>query len=79
MNEANKIKEGMDVICSCGTRIGQVDRLQGDRVKFKKSDPVSDGVHLFFPVEWVERVDRNVELNMNSEDVMNAWMEESIA
>lgn len=79
MNEANKVKPGMDVICSCGQRIGKVDGLIGDMIKLEQSDATTGGENRFVPVEWVERVDRSVYLNRNSEEVMSEWTEESLA
>ena len=78
MNEANKVKPGMDVYCSCGQRIGSVDEMTGDMIKLNTSDSVV-GDDRFVPVEWVERVDRSVYLNKNSDEVMSEWTEESLA
>ena len=78
MNEANKVKPGMDVFCSCGQQIGTVDELTGDMIKLNTNDSVI-GDARFVPVEWVERVDRSVYLNKNSDEVMSEWTEESLA
>lgn len=39
----NSIRPGMEVIGADGVHIGTVDRLEGDRIKLKKSD--SAGAH----------------------------------
>ncbi len=34
----NQIKENMEVIGADGVHVGTVDRIEGDRIKLKKSD-----------------------------------------
>lgn len=79
MNEANKVKPGMDVFCSCGQRIGRVNGLIGDMIKLDPSESSTGDESRQIPTEWVERVDRSVYLNKNSEEVMSEWTEESLA
>ena len=78
MKVANQIKPGMDVVCSCGQRIGTVDGVIDERIKLDANEG-SGGDNRFVPVEWVERIDRSVYLNKNSEEVMSEWTEESLA
>jgi hypothetical protein len=78
MNECNKVKPGMEVLCSCGTSLGRVDQLMGDRIKLSPAESGDTDPH-YVPNEWVERVDRNVMLNRNSEEVEFAWADESLA
>ena len=77
MKDAKKIKEHMDVVCSCGTKIGKVDHLDGDSIKLTRSDPTAGGQHHWIPSEWVDRVDQNVHLKKNSEQVRREWKSES--
>jgi hypothetical protein len=35
---SNQIKENMEVIGADGVHVGTVDRMEGDRIKLKKSD-----------------------------------------
>ena len=39
-----KIKDGMEVIGADGVHVGTVDRVEGKRIKLKKSDS-GDGLH----------------------------------
>jgi hypothetical protein len=66
------IKEHMDVIASCGKKVGVVDRVEGQTIKLTaKGSP--DGLHHFIPVGWVERVDSQVHLNKNSMETEQGW------
>src|SRR5689334_1897317 len=59
------IKEHMDVIASCGKKVGVVDHVEGSAIKLTKNDS-PDGQHHFIPVGWIERVDSHVHLTKNS-------------
>lgn len=76
MNDTTKIRERMDVICSCGTKLGTVDHLDDERIKLTKSDPSAGGRHHWVPMDWVESVDDKVHLSLNSEEAMADWEEE---
>ena len=68
-----QIREHMEVIASCGTKIGAVDRVEGNAVKLTKKDS-SDGQHHFIPLNWVNRVDNNqVHLTKNSKEAEHDW------
>jgi hypothetical protein len=72
-----QIQNGMEVIASCGNRIGKVDHLDGeDSIKLMKHDSLSEGQHHWIPTSWVERVDQHVHLNLNSQEAMNRWKNE---
>ena len=66
------IKEHMDVIASCGKKVGVVDHVEGGAIKLTKKDS-ADGQHHFIPVGWVERVDRHVHLKKNSMETEQNW------
>ena len=66
------IKEHMDVIASCGKKVGVVDHVGGGAIKLRKEDS-SDGQHHFIPVGWVERVDSRVHLKKNSMQTEQNW------
>ncbi|MCI0703303.1 MAG: DUF2171 domain-containing protein [Planctomycetia bacterium] len=66
------IRQHMEVICSCGTKLGVVDRVEGGAIKLTKGDS-PDGQHHFIPMSWVGNVDRHVHLNKNSEEAMREW------
>lgn len=65
---ATDIKEHMDVIASCGKKVGVVDNVEGDSIKLTKKDS-ADGQHHLIPKSWIARVDAHVHLNKNSEQV----------
>lgn len=66
------IKEHMNVIASCGKKVGVVDRVEGEAVKLTKKDS-PDGQHHFIPVGWIERVDSHVHLKKNSMETEQSW------
>jgi len=66
------IKERMDVIASCGKKVGVVDHVEGGAIKLTKNDS-PDGQHHFIPVGWVEHVDKHVHLRKNSKETELAW------
>lgn len=77
MTDTTEVKANMDVICSCGTRLGRVDHLDGDMIKLAKNDPASGGQHHWIPARWVEEVDEHVHLNKNSVEAMAGWKGEN--
>jgi hypothetical protein len=66
------IRQHMEVIASCGTKVGVVDRVEGEAIKLTK-DSCGDGMHHFLPLSMVARVDRHVHLNKNSKEAMAGW------
>jgi len=66
------IKERMDVIASCGTKVGVVDHVQGGAIKLTKNDS-KDGQHHFIPTSWVDHVDSHVHLKMNHVEAQKCW------
>ena len=66
------IKERMDVIASCGKKIGVVDHINAGVIKLTQKDS-PDGMHHFIPVGWVERVDGHVHLKKNSMEAIQGW------
>ena len=75
----SKIKERMDVIASCGTKVGVVDHVEGDSIKLTRSDS-PDGQHHFVPTAWVGRVHENhVHLTKNSAETESGWKSDAAA
>jgi hypothetical protein len=66
------IKEHMDVIASCGKKVGVVDRVEGGAIKLTRNDS-PDGQHHFIPTGWVQRVDGQVHLTKNSQETEQGW------
>ena len=73
---SSNIRERMDVIASCGTKVGVVDHVEGNAIKLTKNDS-KDHQHHFIPTEWVERVDSSVHLKKNSMDTERNWKSEA--
>ena len=72
------IREHMDVIASCGKKVGVVDRVEGDAIKLTRKDSPDDQHH-FIPVNWVEKVDSHVHLNKNSKVTEQGWKSDASA
>ncbi|MCE9532439.1 MAG: DUF2171 domain-containing protein [Planctomycetes bacterium] len=66
------IRERMDVIASCGKKVGVVDHVEGNTLKLTRKDS-PDGQHHFIPADWVDHVDGHVHLKKNSEDTEKNW------
>jgi len=69
---ASDVKERMDVIASCGTKVGVVDHVESGTIKLTKNDS-PDGQHHFIPMGWVDHVDNHVHLKKNSQDAKQEW------
>jgi hypothetical protein len=66
------IKEHMDVIGSCGNKLGSVDHVEGSSIKLTKKDS-PDGQHHYVPLDWVARVDKHVHLSKDCGAARNEW------
>jgi len=66
------IKEHMNVIASCGKKVGVVDHMEGGAVKLTKKDS-ADGQHHYIPSSWVDHVDSHVHLTKNSKETEQNW------
>lgn len=67
------IKEHSNVIASCGTKVGDVDHLQGSDIKLTKH---GDGKHHLIPSSWVGEIrDDQVILIKDSQEVIDNWTE----
>src|SRR4051812_13994209 len=62
----SEVRERMDVIASCGKKVGVVDHVEGGAIKLTRKDS-PDGQHHFIPAGWVDHVDNHVHLKKNSE------------
>ncbi len=61
------IAERMDVIASCGSKVGVVDHVEGSALKLTRKDS-ADGQHHYVPLKCVAKVDAHVHLKMNSKE-----------
>jgi hypothetical protein len=66
------VQERMDVIASCGKKVGVVDHVEGGAIKLTKKDS-ADGQHHFIPTGWVDHVDAHVHLKKNSVETAQGW------
>ena len=66
------IRDHMDVIASCGSKVGVVDGVQGDVVKLTRKDS-PDNQHHFIPTSWIAKVDNHVHLKKNSKEATQGW------
>lgn len=66
------IAEHMDVMGSCGNKLGRVDHVEGSSIKLTKNDS-PDGMHHFIPISWVDHVDSHVHLNKNCGAAKAEW------
>jgi hypothetical protein len=66
------VKEHMDVIASCGTKVGVVDHIEGSAIKLTKKDS-RDGQHHFIPTGWVDHVDSHVHLKKDHKETERNW------
>ena len=70
--ETQGIREHMDVIASCGKKIGVVDHLEAGTIKLTRNDS-PDNLHHYLPSSWVSKVDNSVHLNKNSRETETGW------
>jgi hypothetical protein len=70
------IREHMEIIGSCGNKLGSVDHVKGRVIKLAKTDSV-DGDEHFIPLAWVERIDQCVHLNKKCHEVIPQQMRAS--
>ena len=66
------IKERMDVIASCGKKVGVVDRVEGSTIKLTRNDS-PDAQHHFIPTASVDHIDTHVHLKKNSVETEHGW------
>ncbi len=72
------IRQHMEVFASCGTKVGEVDRVEGEAIKLTK-DSCGDGMHHFLPLSMVARVDRHVHLNKTFSEAMAGWKPDAVS
>ena len=71
-SEMKGIREHMDVIASCGKKVGVVDHLEAGTLKLTRKDS-PDNLHHYIPTGWVAKVDSHVHLNKNSKETEHNW------
>lgn len=66
------IREHMNVIASCGKKVGVVDGVEVNSIKLTRKDSPDDQHH-FIPLSWISHVDSHVHLNRNSKEATEGW------
>lgn len=72
-----RIVTGMAVYCSCGSRLGWVDHVEGDMILLAKHDAGSDGRRRWVPLWWVASIENQVYLFVKADQARAEWQEES--
>jgi len=67
------IQDQMEVLGSCGQRVGFVDRVEGGSIKLTRSDENAQGQHHDIPLAWVTDVATEVHLNKSCEEALQEW------
>lgn len=76
----DEIKQGMEVIGADGVHVGTVDRIEGNRIKLKKSDSFGkhEGHHHYVEMGFVAGVEgRKVRLSANADIAVTLEEEKS--
>jgi len=73
MVDTSVIREHMEVVCSRGSPLGTVDKVEGDAIKLTRSDPEANGRHHLIPLSWVASVDHCVRLNKTCDEARWEW------
>jgi len=71
-SEIEDIRGSMDVIASCGKKVGVVDHIESGSIKLTRKDS-PDNLHHYLPTSWVSKVDSRVHLNKNSSETELGW------
>ncbi len=72
MFDRSQITPKLDVVASDNTKVGVVDRVEGERIKLARHD-APDGQHHYIPLTWVDHVDQHVHLNVPPAAVFEGW------
>jgi hypothetical protein len=69
-----QIEEHMEVVGSDGQHVGEVDRVEGDRLKLTREDSNAGGVHHYLNLTTVAGVeDDRVVLNCSAAEARGQW------
>lgn len=67
---AQDIREHMDVLGSCGTKLGRVDQVEAGSIKLTRD---AGGEHHYLPLDWVAWVDQYVHLSKDCGEAEREW------
>jgi hypothetical protein len=68
------IRPGMTVVGSDGADIGTVERIRRDQIILSAEDSDDELQHAI-PLDWVERVSDDVQLDRSADEAMEEWEE----
>lgn len=75
---ASQIRPHMEVVGSDGRHVGIVDKVEGERVKLTKADPVAQDLHHYIPLDQVASVEGDiVRLSRPASQVVANWDSEA--
>jgi hypothetical protein len=70
MYTALNLRTHMDVLTSCGTLLGTVERVEDNRFKLAEIGPKSGPRAYWVPLEWVDTVNLYVHLNKTLQEAI---------
>ena len=77
--DATQIQEHMEVVGSDGGHVGAVDKVEGQRIKLTKNDPMAQGQHHYLHLDVVQSVeDGKVRLTRTAAQAMDEWGSEAV-
>ena len=68
-----RIREGMEVVDTDGTRVGTVARIEGGHLKILRHDQDPRNAHQFVSPELIHSVDQRVCLNLSWDELRRLW------
>ena len=71
-----KIRDGMEVIDSDGTRIGTVARIEGGHLKIIRNDQKARNAHQFVRPELIHSIDERVRLSRSWDELRRLWADD---
>ena len=71
-----KMREGMQVLDSDGTRIGTVARIEGGHLKILRNDQRPRNAHQFVSPNLIHSVDERVHLSRSWDELRRLWADD---
>lgn len=72
-----KIREGMEVADTDGTRIGTVARIEGGHLKILRNDQKPRNAHQFVRPELIRSVNERVQLSRSWDELRRLWADDA--
>jgi hypothetical protein len=71
-----RIREGMEVVDTDGTRMGSVARIEGGHLKILRNDQEPRNAHQFVSPELIHSVDERVRLSLSWDELRRLWADD---